>query len=164
MTRVLGNSLIRRHSQILSRNIHPEIVLCEWGWSPATHTKKKVQRITVLYLKKPLAPASPIDSSRHQLELCSLFQCYSFKCRDGAAGLKGGQAFSTLAFHKRRSDVHVQVWLLTADFFWEAYKQQPGSLSLFVSLLCCFSMDSTSWTLESWLGLASFRPTVPGGR
>lgn len=70
MTWIPGNSIITKHSEVFSGNIHPGIVLHVTEGGVLQPTERKVQRITVLHLKKPLAPASPMDSSGHQLEPC----------------------------------------------------------------------------------------------
>jgi len=70
MTQILGTSVITRHSEIFSGNIYPGFILHVTEGGVQQPTKRKVQRITVLYLKKPLASASPLESSGHQLKPC----------------------------------------------------------------------------------------------
>lgn len=94
MTQVPGASIIIRRSEIFNGNISPGIVLHMIEGGVQQLTERKVQRITVLYLKKPLAAASRIESNGHWFKPCSLFQHHGCKYRDWAVGLKSVQAFS----------------------------------------------------------------------
>lgn len=70
MNDIPGTSIIIRYSEIFSGNVYPGIVLRVTEGGVQQSTKRKVQRITVLNLKKTLASASPVDSSGQQLKPC----------------------------------------------------------------------------------------------
>lgn len=70
MNKILGTSIIIRHSEIFSGNLYSGIVLHVTEGGVQQPAKRKVQRITVLNLKKTLASTSPVDSSRQQLKPC----------------------------------------------------------------------------------------------